>query len=264
MDFLIKYHVALDYSNKEIILRNPGKFEIKLVGKEVDEERTYAYLARTVVTQAPQTEPSKVPIICEYLDVYPEELSGLPSKREIKFTIDVAPGTTPISQTPYRMAPPSKLKESKNQLEELIEKGYIRPSTSPWGAHVLFVKKKDGSMRLCIDYQQLNKVTIKNVYPLLQIINDLFYQLKGASVFSKIELYSGYHQLRIKKSDVPKTTFRMRYEHYEFLVMSFGLTNTQATFMDLINQVFHHYLDQFVIVFISDILVYSPDAKRHV
>lgn len=134
-----------------------------------------------------------------------EEFPGLPPDRELEFEVDIVPGTAPISKTPYRMAP-AELKELKEQLQELIDNGFIRPSRSLWGAHVLFVKKKDGSMRLCIDYKELNKVTIKNKYPLPRI-DDLFYQLQGAAVFSKIDLRSGYHQLKVRDSDVPKTAF---------------------------------------------------------
>ena len=158
---------------------------------------------------------------------------------------------------------PTEVKELKAQLEDLLDKEFIRPSTSPWGAPVLFVKKKDGSLRLCIDYRELNKVTIKNKYPLPRI-DDMFDQLQGAQVFSKIDLRSGYHQLKIKAEDVPKTAFRTRYGHYEFLVMPFGLTNAPAAFMNLMNIIFKPYLDKFIVVFINDILVYSRSHEEHV
>ena len=190
-----------------------------------------------------------------------EDLPGLPPRREIDFVIELAPGTELVSRTPYRMAP-AEVKELKIQLQELLDLGFIRPSYSPWGAPVLFVKKKDGTLRMCIDYRELNKLTIKNKYPLPRI-DDLFDQLQGKKVFSKIDLRSGYHQLRIKDEDIPKTAFRTRYGHYEFLVMSFGLTNAPTAFMDLMNRVFKDFLDQFVIVFIDDILVYSSSEAEH-
>ena len=143
-----------------------------------------------------------------------------------------------------------------------MSKGFFKPSTLPWGAPILFVKKKDGSLRLCIDYRELNKVTIQNQYP-LPWIDDLFYQLQGARVFSKVDLRSGYHQLKIRSEDVPKIAFRTRYGHYEFLVMPFGLTNGPAVFMDIMNRIFYPYLDQFVIVFIDDILIYSGSKEDH-
>ena len=157
---------------------------------------------------------------------------------------------------------PLELKELKLQLQELLENGFIQPSVSQWGTPVLFVKKKDGTLRLCIDYRQLNKLTVKNKYPLPRI-DGLFDQLKGASIFSKIDLRSGYHQLKIKDADMHKTTFRTRYGHYEFLVMPFGLTNAPAAFMDLMNLVFRPYVDHFFVVFIDDILVYSKDREIH-
>ena len=157
---------------------------------------------------------------------------------------------------------PTELKELKTQLQELLDKGFIKPSVSPWGVPVLFVKKKDGTLRMCIDYRQINKVTVKNKYPLPRI-EDSFDQLKGASVFSKIDLRSGYYQLRVKEVDVLKTSFRTRYGHYEFLVIPFGLTNAPTAIMDLMNRVFCPYLDQFVVVFIDDILMYSKDAQEH-
>ena len=200
------------------------------------------YLASTVDTSLERhSKPEDVLMVQEFLEVFPEYLPRLPLDREIEFIIELIPGTAPISKAPYRMAP-SELKELKVQLQELLDKGFIRPSFSPWGAPVLFVKKKDGTLRLCIDYRELNKVTIKNKYPLPRI-DDLFDQLQGASVFSKIDLRSGYHQLKIKAEDIQKTAFRTRYGHYEFLVMPFGLTNALGAFMDLMNRVFKDYLD---------------------
>ena len=143
-----------------------------------------------------------------------------------------------------------------------MSKGFVRLSTSPWGTPVPFVKKNDGSLRLCIDYREMNKVTICYQYPLPRIDN-LFYQLQGARVFSKIDLRSGYHQLEIRSEDVPKTAFRTQYGHYEFLVMPFGLNNAPVAFMDLMNKIFQPYLDQFVIVFIDDILIYSGSKEDH-
>ena len=144
-------------------------------------------------------------MVCEFPDVFPEELSGMPPDRDIEFVIDLIPGTAPISKRPYRM-PVNELVELKKQLHEMLEKGFIRPSSSPWGAPVLFVKKKEKTQRMCMDYHSLNDVTIKNKYPLPRI-EDLFDQMKGACVFSKIDLRSGYHQLKIRPSDIPKTAF---------------------------------------------------------
>ncbi|KAA0067940.1 pol protein [Cucumis melo var. makuwa] len=219
---------------------------------------TWGILASVVDTREPEVSLSSELVVREYPDVFPDELPRLPPPREID---ELEPDTAPISRASYRMAL-TELKELKVQLQELLDKGFIRPSLSPWGAPVLFVKKKDGSMRLCIDYRELNKVTVKNRY-LLPRIDDLFDQLQGATVFSKIDLRSGYHQLRIRDSDIPKTAFRSRYGHYEFIVMSFGLTNTPAMFMDLMNRVFKDFLDSFVIVFIDDILIYSKTEAEH-
>ena len=199
--------------------------------------------------------------MCEYVDVFPDELPRLPPQRVVDFGIELHPDTSPISMTPHRMAP-IELQELRVQLQELLDKGFIRPSTSPWGAPVLFAKKKDKTLRLCIDYRQLNRVTIKNRYPLSRI-NDLFDQLRGARVYSKIDLRTGYHQLRVRDTDIPKTTFRTRYGHFEFTVMPFGLTNALAAFMDLMHRVFQHYLDQFVVVFVDDILIYSQSEWEH-
>ncbi|GJY11734.1 putative reverse transcriptase domain-containing protein [Tanacetum coccineum] len=202
-----------------------------------------------------------IPVVKEFSDVFPEDLPGLPPIRQVEFQIDLIPGAAPVARTPYRLAP-SEMQELSNQLQELTDRGFIRPSTSPWGAPVLFVKKKDGSFRMCIDYRELNKLTIKNRYPLPRI-DDLFDQLQGSSVYSKIDLRSGYHQLRVRDEDIPKTAFRTRYGHYEFQVMPFGLTNAPAVFMDLMNRVCKPYLDKFVIVFIDDILIYSRNKEEH-
>ena len=163
--------------------------------------------------------------------------------------------------TLHRMTP-VELQELRVQLQELLDKGFIRLSTSPWGSPVLFAKKKDNSLRPCIDYRQLNRVMIKNRYSLLRI-DDLFDQLRGARVYSKINLRPGYHQLRVRETDIPKTAFRTRYGHFEFTEMPFGLTNAPSTFMDLMHRVFQPYLDQFVTVFMDDILIYSQSKWEH-
>ncbi|KAA0048435.1 pol protein [Cucumis melo var. makuwa] len=250
MDWLAANHASIDCSRKEVAFNPPLMAILSL-----KEEGQGRYLREVDVSL------SSEPVVRDYPDVFLEELPGLPPYREIEFAIELEPGTVPISRAPYRMTL-AELKELKVQLQELLDKGFIRPSVSPWGAPVLFVKKKDGSMRLCIDYRELNKVTVKNKYP-LPMIDDLFDQLQGATVFSKIDLRSEYHQLRIKDSDVPKIAFCSRYGHYEFIVMYFGLTNAQAVFMDLMNIVFREFLDTFVIMFIDDILIYSKTEAEH-
>ncbi|GJU42354.1 putative reverse transcriptase domain-containing protein [Tanacetum coccineum] len=169
----------------------------------------------------------EIVVVRDYPEVFSDDLSGLPPNRETKFRIELVPGAMPVVKSHYRLAP-SELEELSGQLKELQEKGFIRPSSSPWGAPVLFVKKKDGSFRMCIDYRELNKLTIKNRYPLHRI-DDLFDQLQGSQYFSKIDLRSGYHQLRVHDHNIPKTAFRTRYGHFEFIVMPFGLTNATAT-----------------------------------
>jgi hypothetical protein len=202
-----------------------------------------------------------LPVVREFADIFLEELPRMPPERELEFTIDLKPGTEPIARMPYRMSTP-ELQELRMQLKELLDLGLIRPSVSPWGAPIIFIRKKDGSWRLCIDYHQLNKETIKNQY-LLSRIDDLFDQMKGAMVFSKIDLRSGYHQLWIKEDDIPKTSFKMRFGHYEFIVLPFGLTNAPGVFMSLMNGVFHEYLDKFIQVFIDNILIYSRMMEEH-
>ncbi|GKA02082.1 putative reverse transcriptase domain-containing protein [Tanacetum coccineum] len=202
-----------------------------------------------------------IPVVREFPEVFPEDLPCLPLVCQVEFQIDLMLGAAPVARAPYKLAP-SEMQELSDQLQELADRGFIRPSTSPWGAPVLFVKKKDGSFRMCIDYRELNKLTVKNRYPLPRI-DDLFDQLQGSSVYSKIDLRSGYHQLRVRDEDIPKTAFKMRYGHYKFQVMSFGLTNAPAVFMDLINRVCKPYLDKIVIVFIVDILIYSRNKEEH-
>ncbi|GJV66371.1 putative reverse transcriptase domain-containing protein [Tanacetum coccineum] len=196
-------------------------------------------------TETSERRIEDVPVVRDFPEVFPEDLPGLPPTRQVEFHIELIPGAAPVVRVPYRLAP-AEMKELAEQLKELSDKGFIRPSSSLWGAPILFVKKKDGSFRMCIDYHELNKLTVKNRYPLPRI-DDLFDQLQGSNIYTKIDLRSGYHQLRVREEDIPKTTFRTRYGHYEFRVMPFGLTNEPAVFMDLMNRVCKPYLDKFVI-----------------
>jgi hypothetical protein len=214
-----------------------------------------------VLNHVKGTSLDEIRIVRDYPDVFPEELLGMPPNRDMEFIIELLPGTLPISKRPYRM-PMNELVELKNQIVELQAKGFIRPSSSLWGAHVLFIEKKDGTQQMCVDYRSLNEVTMKNKYPLPQI-EDLFDQMKGVSIFSKIDLKSGYHQLRIRESDIPKTTLCTRYGLYKYTMMSFRLTNAPTYFMYLMNKMFMEYLDKFVVVFIDDILVYSNTEEEH-
>jgi hypothetical protein len=199
-------------------------------------------------------------VVNEFPDVFPEDLPGMPPDRDIEFSIELIPGTAPIPKRPYRMDV-KDLAELKKQIEELLSKGFIHPSSSPWGAPTLLVDKKDGSRRLCIDYQSLNEVTIKNKYPLPRI-EDLFDQMTGAKVFSEIDLRSSYHQLKIRLEDIPKTTFTYRYRLYEFTVMSFGITNTPKYFMYLLKKVFMEYLDK-LLLYSFMIFWYSHGVRKN-
>ena len=175
-------------------------------------------------------------LLNEFEDIFPKELpAGLPPQRQLDHRIELVPGAEPPHRAPYRLSPKG-LDELKSQLRELTEKGYIQPSVSPFGAPVLFVPKKDGGVRMCVDYRALNKVTVHNRYPLPRI-EDLLDRLQGAKFFTKIDLRSGYHQICVHPADVPKTAFRTRYGHFEFLVLPFGLTNAPATFMHLMHSV---------------------------
>jgi hypothetical protein len=253
-DWLTRHQAVIDIAARAIEVHSPTCGETTLYLLKQGCTRSCAF----VMIESPV---ERTTVVCDYPDVFPDELPGMPLDRDIEFAIELQPGTTPISKRPYRM-PPAELAELKKQLQELLDKGFIRPSTSPWGCPALFVQKKDESLRMCVDYRPLNAVTIKNKYPLPRI-DVLFDQLVGAKVFSKIDLHSGYHQIKIRASDIPKTAFSTRYGLYEFLVMSFGLTNAPSYFMYLMNSVLMPELDKFVVVFIDDILVYSKNEDEH-
>ncbi|GJW68486.1 putative reverse transcriptase domain-containing protein [Tanacetum coccineum] len=239
MDWLVKHDavivcgekvVRIPYGNKMLIVEgDKGVSRLKVIScikaRKYVKRGCHLFLAHVTENKSKEKRMEDVPVIHDFLEVFLEELPGLPPPRQVEFRIDLVPGAAPVARAPYRLAP-SEMKELSVQLQELLEKGFIRPSSSPWGAPVLFVKKKDGSFRMCIDYRELNKLTVKNRYPLPRI-DDLFDQLQGSSVYSKIDLRSGYHQLRIKEEDIPITAFRTRYGHFEFQVMPFGLTNDE-------------------------------------
>jgi hypothetical protein len=253
-DWLTKHQAMMDIAARAIEVHSPTCGETTLFLPDQGCTRSCSF---TMI----ESPVERISVVRDYPDVFPNELPGMPPDRDIEFAIELQPGTAPISKRPYRM-PPAELAELKKQLQELLDKGFIRPSTSPWGCPALFVKKKDESLRMCVDYRPLNVATIKNKYPLPRI-DVLFDQLVGAKVFSKIDLRSGYHQIKICASDIPKTAFSTRYGLYEFLVMSFGLTNAPTYFMYLMNSVFIPELDKFVVVFIDDILVYSKNEDEH-
>ncbi|GJW68555.1 putative reverse transcriptase domain-containing protein [Tanacetum coccineum] len=249
MDWLVKHDaviicgekvVCIPYGNKMLIVESDkGVSRLKVIlcikARKYVKRGFHLFLAHVTENKSKEKRMEDIPIIQDFS----KELPGLPPPSQVEFRIDLVPRAAPVAREPYRLAP-----------------------SSPWGAPVLFVKNKDGSFRMCIDYRELNKLIVKNLYPLLRI-DDLFDQLQGSSVYSKIDLRSGYHQLRIKEEDIPSTAFRTRYGHFEFQVMPFGLTNAPAVLMDLMNRVCKPYLDKFVIVFIDDILVYSKDEEEH-
>nr|GEV01090.1 putative reverse transcriptase domain-containing protein [Tanacetum cinerariifolium] len=249
MDWLLKHDAVIVCGEKFVCIPHGNEMLIVKSDKGVSRLKVISCIK------------AHVPVIRDFPEVFPEELPGLPPPRQVEFRIDVIPGDAHVARAPYRLAP-SEMKELSVQLQELLEKGFICKSSSLWGAPVLFVKKKHGSFRMCIDYCVLNKLTVKKRYPLRRI-HDLFDQLQGSSMYSKIDLRLGYHQLRIKEEDIPITAFRTRYGYFEFQVMSFGLTNAPTMFMDLMNRLFKPYLDKFVIVFIDDILAYSKDVEEH-
>jgi hypothetical protein len=238
--------IRLSYGHEEVLLSIPVAIPAKPFGR---------------VYEAIIPEIQDIPVVCEFPDVFPEDLPGLPLERDVEFVIELKHGMAPISRRSYQM-PLNELAELKTQLQDLLEKGFIRPSSSPRGCPAIFVKKKDQTLRMCVDYRPLDEVTIKNKYP-LPWIDILFVQLTRAWVFSKIDLRSGYHQIRIRPEDIPKTAFTTRYGLFEYLVMSFGLSNAPVHFTYLMNSVFMPELDKFVVVFIDDILIYSKNEEEH-
>jgi hypothetical protein len=200
MEWMNQHKVILDVLDRVVEINSPTVGHTTMYLPFKDGTDSCAYV--TIISSL-----DEIPVVCEYPDVFPDELPGMPPDRDVEFVIELQPGTAPISKRPYRM-PPKELAELKTQLQELLDKGYIRPSCSPWGCPALFVKKKDGSLRMCVDYRPLNAVTIKNKYPLPRI-DVLFDQLAGAKVFSKIDLRSDYHQIKIRPCDIPKTAFSL-------------------------------------------------------
>nr|GEU53729.1 putative reverse transcriptase domain-containing protein [Tanacetum cinerariifolium] len=266
MDWLAKYHAVIICAEKivhipfgdEILIvrgdRSSNKHGTRLniisytKAQEYLTKECHVFLANITATKDEDKSKGKrledLPVVKEFPEVFLEDLPGIPPTRQVEFQIDLIPGAAPVAWAPYRLAP-SEMKELAEQLQELMDKDFIRPTSSPWGAPVLFVKKNDGSFRMCIDYLELNKLTVKNRYPLPRM-DDLFDQLQGSSVYSKIDLRSRYHQLRVREENIPKTAFRTRYGHYEFQDMPFGLTNAPTVFMDLMNRVCKPYLDKFI------------------
>ena len=272
MDWLTTYKVVIDCERRRVTAYMQDGTRMVFQGDKHDilpqtvyesrcQGQLVGWLASLTLEDEERPDLDLPRVVYEYVDVFPDELPGLPPQRVVDFGIELHPSTSPISMTLHRMAP-VELHELKVQLQELLDKGFIRPSTSPWGALVLFVKKKDKTLRLCIDCRQLNRVTVKNRYPLPRI-DDLFDQLRGARFYSKRDLRTSYHQLRVRETDIPKKTFRTRNGHFKFRVMPFGLMNAPAAFMDLMHTVFQPYLDQFVVVFVDDILIYSQSEWEH-
>ncbi|GBG85810.1 hypothetical protein CBR_g40620 [Chara braunii] len=254
------YHVSgVDNSLAHCCLSAPAF--ARLVKKEQLEEQVFIAYVRPV-TEPKEEEPID-PAIAQLLEEF-KDLAESPTgtvSRPIQHRIEIEPGSRTPKGVVYRMSP-RELEELRKQLDELLEKGWIRPSSSPFGAPVLFVPKKEGELRMCIDYRGLNAITLKNAEPLPRI-DDLLDRVQGCKYFSKIDLKSGYHQIEVHPDDQYKTAFRTRYGHYEFIVMPFGLTNAPATFQRCMNDLFRPWLDRFVVVYLDDILVFSRTLEEH-
>jgi hypothetical protein len=253
MNWLAKQNGMVSCKPRFIQLEHPSGTKVRI---EPQSPKT-----ATMLCNMSGKEIEEIPVVCEFPNVFPEELTELPPDRDVEFVIELMPGARPIAKSLCRMSS-EELDELKKQLKKLLEQGFVRPSASPWGSPVLFMEKKDGTKRMCIDYRTLNSMTIKNKYPLPRI-EDLLDRLKKAKFFSKIDLRSGYHQMKIREQDIPKMAFTTQYGLYEFVVVSFGLTNAPSYFVNLMNKVFMEELDRFVVVFIDDILIYSETAEEH-
>jgi hypothetical protein len=248
------HRAVLDISSHLVHLDSPIYDEVSLQLPPIArlQASVYVVVAQSLV---------EIPVVQEYPDVFPDDLPEMPPNRVIKVKIELQTRTATVYKQPYPMAW-KEMAELKIQLQELLDKGYIWPNCSSRGCPAIFVSKKDKTQHLCVDYRPLNAVTVKNKYP-LSCIDLWFYQLIGAQVFSKIDLHSGYHQIKIREEDILKTAFSTRYSLYEYLVMSFRMTNAAAHFMFLMISVFMEELDMFVMVFIDDILVFSKSKKEH-
>ncbi|WVZ93543.1 hypothetical protein U9M48_039514 [Paspalum notatum var. saurae] len=260
-----QYNIPIRSTNRPMVVSTPGgkvEHQFNMSSAPDGQKVKVSAIEPSGYLHQMEAKPTEgIRVVCEYPDVFLDELPGMPPDREVEFLIELLPGTAPIAKRQYRVAPKEQELIREN-IDELLGKGFVQPSSSPWAFPVLFVDKKDGTRRMCVDYRALNDVTIKNKYPLPRK-DDLFDQLQGACVFSKIDLRSSYHQMKIRPSDIPKTVFITRFGLYEYTVMSFGLTNASAYFMNLMNKVFMEYLDKFVVVFIDDILIYSKTEEEH-
>src|SRR3954468_2661656 len=260
MDWLKVHDATLYCGTKSVQLFHPSGEIVNHTTRITQDAETQIFMMNALnVSTLDGIE--NVLVVRDFPDVFPEELSGIPPIREVEFIIALKTDNFPIAKRPYKM-PPHRLLELKEEIDKALHKGFIRPSSSAWGAPLLFVKKSDGTNRLVQDYRPINHATIQNKYPLPQI-NDLYDQLAGSTMFSKLDLRFGYHQIRAREEDIPKTAFITRYGSYEYTVMSFGLTNAPATFSRLMNYIFMEYLDKFVVVYLDDILIYSKNEEEH-
>ncbi|CAI5484605.1 unnamed protein product [Closterium sp. Yama58-4] len=281
-DFLKRFNPEIDWVNRKACIYNNGKrVELRSWTDTGDvpettlarfertvNESNRGYLALVMAAAGEEKPSSELPaavkeVLEQYKDIMPDDLpAGVPPARTHEHEIVEEPGAKPVSRAPYRLSPTEQT-DMKKQMEYLLDRKLIRPSTSPYGAPVLFTPKPDGSLRMCIDYRALNKQTVKNKYPIPRI-DDLLDQLRGATVFSKLDIRSGYWQIKMADNSIHKMAFRTRYGSYEYLVMPFGLCNAPATFQAEMNHILRPLLDECVVVYLDDILIYSKTMKEHV